>query len=408
MSGRINSQPIGVKTIYEPLDAAFDITVTGSNSGVGLSQWYISSKVLTPQETDDDKYDPNRKRYPVTLHPVVTAIDTETHAAVSPVIQGVSWTEITGSGTRTLITNTSDTSSADYVVLTDGSLKVKKNIPYNEQVSIECVVTWTDPRNGEWHKDSKSLNLKTNLAATEVWDVHIVESSQKWNPLSGMSSTFTVTAKAMLGGTDMSDDSDVTFVWKYIHNNTEVAVDDSEDPCLAYVSGQGTKTITIDAEYETEKLTLVCYIGTGNPVTVMTNIRAYANIVWSIPRSEGMAFSPNGDTARQTIPTMTFQTMVQSGGAQVAENILRSRTRTHWTAKRDSNGATRMDLGWGFEATMKRSDLLASDGSRMVVTPEIHVLSPYKVITQNFSGTDKVLYYMDGSTQRFIISKVID
>ena len=413
MSGRINSQPLGVKTLFDALDITVDINVTGNNSGVGLSQWYYQNKELAPGETDADRYSPNRYGTggePITLHPVIKAVDPATRSAVTPAIQTVTWTEIASNGTRTPITNTTDGATALYVVKPDGSLLVKKNVPYNAQVSIECVILWTDPRNSEPHNDTKVVNLKTNLEADETWRIEIEKPSQRWNPLSGSSSTFTVKARALNGKTDKS--SDVTFIWKYMHNLgtasspnwVEKKVEDSDYPCLAYVSGQGTNTITVNAEYETETLTLVCHIGTGSPVTEVANVKAYASVIWSLPQAEGNTYSPNGDTARSTIPTMTFKTMVQAGGTNVSEAILRSRTRTHWKAKRDSAGASAQDWGWGFEVTRKNTELIASDKSRIVITPEIYILSPYKLITQD----SKVLYYDDNGTRKYIVEKVID
>lgn len=410
MSGRINSQPLGVKTLFDALDVTVDINVTGNNSGVGLSQWYYANKAVS---SDDDKYSPNRKRTPITLHPVIKAVDPEKRTQVTPSIQSITWTEVAANGTRTNVGvwNTGQiTAATNYAVNSDGSLVVMKNVPYNAQVSIECVIRWMDPRSNDFHTDSITVNLKTNLAADDTWSVAIKERTQKWNPLSGMSSVFNVSAKAYLG--DVERTSDVTFIWKYMHNLgtaanpnwVEKAVDDTDFPCLAYVSGQGTSTISINAEYETEKLTLVCHIGTGSPVTEVANVFAYANVVWSLPQAEGSAYSPNGDTARTTIPTMTFQTMVQAGGDKVSESILKGRTCTHWRAKRDSVSATTKDLGWGYEVTMNNSDLIAADGSRIVITPEIYVLSPYKLMTQD----NKVLYYDDNGTRKYIIAKVID
>lgn len=458
MAGRINSVPLGVKTVYDSLNVAFDIVVTGNNSGIGTAQWYNASKVLAPGETDNDRYTPNRQGdAPITLHPTVTAIDPETRRQITPMTPTTTWTEITERGERTTLT-----SNSNYVKNSDGSLVVKKNVPYNDMVSLECVYKWYDPRNGDEHTDSATIELKTSLAADEVWKVTIESRSQKWNPLSGMSSLFTVTAKAMEGNTDRSNE--VTFKWKYLHNlgtdanpnRVEKDVDDADYPCLAYRNatqasgeGQGHATITLDMEFESEALLLVCYIYQGNPLTLIANSQEYASIAWELPRSEGMAICKNGDTARQTVPTMTFQTMVQAGGDQVSEAILRSRTRTHWFSKRDKAlndvQPVKVDRGWGYEMTMKNSDLLTSDSARVVVTPEIYILSPYKQMTfyarvSSPSGNPKTsgwleftngnyvktndtsvqsgkAYYVDekkrihqvvGGTDKYIVGKVMD
>jgi hypothetical protein len=429
MERRINSQPLGVQTLFDAPDVAVSITVTGNNSGLGLSQWYHANKVLAQGETDADRYSPNRYGTggePITLHPTVKAIDPETGNPITPLFQTIAWTEIAADGTRTPITNTTDSGTALYVVKSDGSLLVKKNVPYNNQVSIECQMLWTDPRTGDPHRDTKVVNLKTNLAADEVWRVSITEKTQRWNPLSGMSPLFTVSAKAYLGETDRSDD--VTFVWNYMHNLgtaanpnwVEKAVDDADFPCLAYFAaaqtvtvdgvavqkGQGTDTIVLNADYESDKLQLVCRIMQGN--TLIANAQDYAHIVWSLPYAEGNAISINGDTARQTVPVMTFKVLVQAGGSQVADDILAARTRTHWRMKRDNNNASTIDKGWGMEMSARNGEMMAADGSRIVVTPEISLLSPHRILTQVIGGTKKYLYYMDNGVKKYIVQKTTD
>lgn len=398
MSIKIQSSPLGVATLYDALSAAFELVPQGSSNGYGYRQWYYATT---------DTYVPDRETTPTTITFSLSAIDPETRTAVTPVIQSVTWYEINASGTETTIgTVTSDTvQTTNYTINTDGSLVVRKNVPYNASVSLRCKVIWSDPRNGDLHEDEQVATLSTSLAAEEVYSIVLDQTTQHYNPLSGESSQYVINARAMLGETEVT--SRVKFFWYWVDGTNEVLMENgtapsgATNPCMAYVSGQYTSQLTVDADMETDSLIVICRLASNTTATAPDDrCRAQTIVRWKMPRVDGYTYSLNGDVARETISDMEFAVKFRKGESDIDEDIINARTAVSWRMKRD-NSSTSTALGFARTAKVGSSSLIASDNSRMVVTPDTYVLGPNKCVTH--SG--KVVTYTSGGTEYYVVGR---
>jgi len=177
MGRRLNvSTPTVINTELVPLDESFYLDVDGQ-----MEQWYYDNT---------EQYAPNRKVTPLLLVPVISAFDKDTSTSYTPAFYTTQWfanewNEAQGKYVETEITNQIDSGSADYVIQ-GNNLLVKKNVSYSHAVSIRCVATYIDPRDGGLtYTVEDNINLTTNRTADVVFpEVDIISpSGRSYNPL---------------------------------------------------------------------------------------------------------------------------------------------------------------------------------------------------------------------------------
>ena len=177
MGRRLNvSTPTVINTELVPLDESFYLDVDGQ-----MEQWYYDNT---------EQYAPNRKVTPLLLVPFISVFDKDTSTSYTPAFNTTQWfanewNEAQGKYVETEITNRVDSGSADYVIQ-GNNLLVKKNVSYSHAVSIRCVATYIDPRDGGLtYTVEDNINLTTNRTADVGFpEVDIISpSGRAYNPL---------------------------------------------------------------------------------------------------------------------------------------------------------------------------------------------------------------------------------
>lgn len=376
---RIKSPGMDVPTLYTALATQFKLETSG---GETLQNYYGNGQ----------GWKPNRTLTPLVVTPVLTAVDPDSQEQFTPVFQNVTWTELLTKETygqnevpsRT-IGDTAGSLLADYTVAADGTLTVRRNVRYDESVSLRCDIIYTDPRTGRNYTETQTLPLACSLESDEVYGVSIAQPTRRWNPLSGSSSRFTFVASATLGSTDAT--SSVKFFWYYVINNQEVLVDDTSNPCAAYVSGQGTSTLVVDADYESDALTFVVRIAPSLSAAAPTEpCRDHCSVIWDLPEIKEIYSTPKGRVARTSMDEMAFSVRYHAENEDISDAVSRERIIKRWFLRR-RNGTTgntdETTVIYNETATVKASSLLTSDGSHAFVGAEGFILGPLKVVKHN-------------------------
>jgi len=370
-----------VPTIYTALATQFRL----ETSGGGTLQTYYGN---------GQGWKPNRTLTPLVVKPVLIAVDPDTQELLTPVFQNVTWEEVftednsDPEDTATIywtIGSTTGSLRSEYTVASDGTLTVRRNVEPEESVSLRCTVIWTDPRTGTNYTETKTLPLACSLESDEVYGVSIAQPTRRWNPLSGTSSRFTFVAAATLGPTDVT--SSVKFFWYYVTNGQEVLVDDAGNPCAAYVSGQGTSTLVVDADYEGDALAFVVRIAPSlSAISPTEPCRDHCSVAWDLPEIEEIYATPKGRVARPSTDELTFAVRYQAENQDISDAVSRQRIVKRWFMRRRNSTTGNTDestLIYNETATVKASALMTNGDVHAFVGAEGFILGPLKVVKHN-------------------------
>ena len=367
MGRKINvSQPVVVNTELKPLDIAFNLEPSGA-----LEQWYYDNT---------GAWSPNRKVTPLIITPSISAMDTETNTSYQPTFYAIQWfvNEYKTNGwVESQITNTTDSEIADYVIV-GNNLKVKKNVSYDRAVQIRCAATYIDPRDqGKIGYVEKMLTLNCSKDANvEIPSIDVLcESSMPYNPLVRETSIFSMEAIAYKGALNITNN--VVFKWFGVNaNNQEVDIEDMD----YYVSGQGTKTLTVDAVFS-EEIKIVLRAKESASATEFYPAKVYRSIIWRIPDIDTHVVSNNGQAYRGSIPTMEFSTIINLRGKVLSEEDKKRSMRFNWKT-RQSRSSVEVDHGWGLTCTLNNTSLQSTNGS-VLVYPDVYILGAAEPVTHN-------------------------
>ena len=388
MTKRIKSTPLNVQTLYSPLSDMITLEILGN---VGIRQWYYAG---------DDSYSPDYSLTPLQVRPVVMVYDSDTGTSYKPTYTSVVWKVIEHDGSA--VSYVSEDPSADYSVENDGygTLTVRKNYQANPPV-LECTVVYQDSRSGEANTITATLQLFATTTSDSGYSLKIQQNRRWWNPLSNEGSPInTFTATVYNGMNVMS--TGIKYFWYYLHNGQEVLVNHASDPCLAYVSGQGTASLTVNMDYEAEDVEYLLRIavdwtdasGNTHPASEATapNIQAVARAVtrWRLALIKGRVYSINGDTTRDSIMRHGFGIIYQQQGEDLDENRAKEFICNDWVlqqvVRNASTGAlttTRTAIGSGPAMEVMERDLANNNKHQNAVLCEGHLKSPYKVVVQD-------------------------
>ena len=384
MGKRLNiSTPTVINTELIPLDESFYIEASGQ-----LEQWYYDNT---------SQYAPNRKTIPLVLTPKLSAFDSDTRQTLIPEFYTVRWFENAYNSTtnryvETEITNITDGSNVDYVKV-ENTLLVKKNVSYARAVIIRCEVTYIDPRDsGITYTTGASVNLSTNRDATVEFptlDI-LAPSAQAYNPLTDLTSQFTLNAKADRGGADVT--ASTYFVWYAVKNNAEVLA----NTMPWYVSGQNTASLVVDAMYG-EDIRIVLRAKQNAQAATLYPSRVSRNIHWRIPDVDTHVKSNNGSAVRSNTKEMAFETICNVRHSVLTDEVKAEHLQFNWKARKN-NTSTETDMGWGQKKTIAASALRNTIGSSSslastLVFPYVYLLGAYEEVTE-----DGVVVTEDGNT----------
>jgi len=383
--------PMVVDTSYAPLDTSFYIKSAGDQV---LEQWYDESSQV---------YNPNRaSTEPLTLVPVLTLYDTDTGEAVTTGSFTVAWKEIkeyngtvTDSGDVTEITDSVVIDGRTYRVYTvnnDGSLIVRRNVPVGWSYRLRCLLTYTDTRTGDTLKFQSDALLITNKTEESAYIIALTtERRVTYRPLlNSVSNGAMAVDNVQFGARLLSGDSEVSgakYFWYWVDSShvNGVLFGDSNNPCAAYVSGQGTGTLTLNPDH-TDGLTVMLMTGSDqNQATPDVPLREYFSLQVVYDEVTGEVVSPNGNRLKSSMNSMSFRELLKVKDRDMPDIIRDEYIRLNWKRKKASL-STVNDEGWGMNVTLSRSKMTSNSGDTMLVYPEIYILGAADYLTDDSPG----------------------
>ena len=374
---KVKSQGLGVSTLYTPLSVSLNLVDIGN---IGVRQYYYRT---------EQSYEPDHEITPLILRPDVSVYDPDSKQTYKPTYSSVTWYVTDKNGTTTAYT--ADNTSADFSVGSNGALTMRKNVPFDNALTLRCSVAYIDSRKGTVETIEESVTVTTDAIAESVYSLRVIGMYNGnvtgnriyWRPLSNVSPIVSFTAKALKGDADVSDSC--KFFWYYRFNGNLISVQDAENPLLAFVSTSSNgSTITLNADCEADGIELCVMMADSLTASTPNQpLKARANVCWETHRIRGRAYSDNGDTARENMSSHTYKVLYRQGGYDIPEEIAQRRIVTEWTLEKinPSTGAkiTR-SLGVGSSITIPESELLDSNYPVNVV-PEGKILGAMIAVT---------------------------
>ena len=364
-------QPVVITTQRTPLAGSLSI----SSNGGALTQVYDA--VLNTYEPVD------RRDTPLVLSPVISITDPDTGQAVP--LSDLTSVEIRWYVGNSLNYITSRTQSDDYHLQTNddtptgsttGNLVVRHNVGPDDSyaVPILCELSCTDNSRVETYKFTSTVLLTTEEKVQDMLFVQLGNPSKvTYNPIEEDASTKVFTAKVYNGGTLMSNDK-FKFFW-YVNDELVSA------STLGYVSGQGTDTLTLDAEFF-DNVIVKARISTDKTLTAPNHpANAECTLVWHWPRLQALPYSMNGHAVRTAADSKRFGAFVQAYGKDISDAKRKRYCRLSFYTQ-PTNGGAKKNQGWGDEVKVDGSDLYQSGGAHTNVGVDLYTLGRLKPVVQ--------------------------
>ena len=153
---------------------------------------------------------------------------------------------------------------------------------------------------------------------------------------------------------------------------------------IEYVTGQGTKTLRIDAD-NTYLSIIRCraayYTGTKPSAPTDDTLMAETAIIYKIPPIRAFVYSPNGSIIRKGMANMTFYVKILTNKEELTEEQINKFFFVKWFKKSSAAGATATEIGHGSSISVTADSLRLSGGLQMSVYPEVYEIGPYTVLT---------------------------
>lgn len=358
-------QPQPVRTSYTPLKASFGIVIDGGGS---KTQFYY---------TNANTYIPNRTITPMKLKSFLNIVDPDkiiSNGDKSSQLT-VTWYENSES---TQITS----ENSNYTLNADGTLLVKKNVSPTAPVQILCRATFIDTRNGNTLVYNDAFTLNSIQKSDDQLSLSINQPSKiTYNPLKD-SQYIDITATLKMGSETVAD-ANVAYWWYKVENGEETLID-SSDLNIEYVSGQGTKTLRIDAD-NTYLSIIRCraayYTGTKPSAPTDDTLMAETAIVYKIPPIKAFVYTPNGNIIRKGMTGMTFFVKILTNKEELTEEQINRFFFVKWFKKSSVAGATVTEIGHDSSVSVPADSLRLTGGLQMSVYPEVYEIGPYTVLT---------------------------
>lgn len=404
MGRRLNiTQPTIIKTELTPLSDMFDVVPSDT-----LEQWYY---------VNTGSYKPNRRDTPLILTPTIQAKDVDSGETFRPSFNLVNWYYFDPSSQATYpsdnlwpgagwvpITAVADGSGVDYYCPVadtnpDRYLVVKRNVPAATASvggqTLCCVATYIDPRDvAVTYMVKKTILLVTNRDAT-IDNIRIdiqAPPSQKYNVFTSPTSIYEFEAVVYDEATNQDVTSSYYIEWYGVLNNSTTEVLIQNLACYAQASqtvmrngvaltkGQGTNIVVVDAMYADE-LSLVCYAKKTSSSDKLP-AKAYASLVWDMPKIDAMAVCSNGDVVNEIVRDMEFGTIINLRGKTLTDEEKAAHLLINWK-RRISTSGTFTDMGWGQQKKVSSNTLKQTVSYSTPVHAEIYLIGPYEEVTDS-------------------------
>ena len=368
--------PVVITTQRTPLDGSLFI----SSNGGSLTQVYDA--LLNTYEPDD------RRETPLVLSPVASITDPDTGQAVP--LSDLSSVEM-----RWYIGNsqnyvTSRTPSDDYHLQTDddtatgnltGNLVVRHNVGPNDEyiVPILCELICTDTSRAETYRFYAQTMLTTEEKVQDQLSIQLGNPSKvTYDPIAEDSSIKVFTAKVYNGGTLMSS-SNFKFFW-YVDDELV-----SDEETLGYVSGQGTDTLTLDAEYFDNVIVKVRIATVTSAAVPNHPVNAECTLIWHWPRMQALPYSMCGEAIRVDTEGKRFGAFVQAYSKDIPDEKRKRYCRLNFFSQ-PTNSSVKTSQGWGDEVEIKGTDLFQSGSAHTNVGVDLYTIGKLKAVVDATTG----------------------
>jgi hypothetical protein len=282
---------------------------------------------------------------------------------------------------------TSRTQSDDYHLQTNddtatgtptGALVIRHNVGPNDDyaVPILCELSCTDNSRAETYKFTATELLTTEEKVQDMLFLQMANASKvTYNPIEDDDSRRTFKAKVYNGGTLMPS-SNFKFFW-YINNELI-----SSANTLGYISGQGTDTLVIDAEYHDNVLIKV-RISTDTTLSAPNHpANAECTLVWHWPRMDALPYSMCGEAVRTAADKKSFGAFVRAYSKDISAAKRARYCRLNFFTQ-PTTGTTKTSQGWGDSVEIKGSDLYRTGGSHVNVGVDLYTVGQLKAVVQD-------------------------
>lgn len=374
--------PVVVATSRTPLSGSLSITGNGGS----LTQVYDAVK--NSWEPED------RTTTPLILEPVISIIDPDTEQQVP--ITNMASVELKWFVNNSSVPVTSRTPSDDYYLETDdgtdtgtptGNLVVRHNVGHsdNQCVPIMCELSFFDSGRSEQYTFNSEVMLTSEDKVQELLAIHLDNPAKvTFNPITSQSTQKTFKAK-VLNGSRVEDSSKFKFFW-YV--GTALA-----DTKICYVSGQGTDTLVLDAEYADNVLITVRIAIDTTAAAPDHPAKAECTLVWNWPRLRVIPFSQSGESIKFSSQTMSFGTIVQAYGKDIPDAKRNRYCKVRWYVQ-PTNSNAKTDKGWGFTKQISGTELFRTSSVNVNVGAVLYSVGAKSTVsgegaTKEIAGTEQ-------------------
>ena len=246
---------------YRLLQTSCNIEVVGSVPDMQVYQ------------ADKAEYTPDYTLTPLVLFPRCNATDPEAVTKIGAVnsrLTNMKWYERIGT-TRTLITSTNTGYSITESGDSKGQITMKKNVTVLKPVTLEFYAEYADTRTGQLFTFQMSRLVRA-VDGTDAIPVLTIDSPSTldWNPVRDITAQ-TITAKLMVGDTDVTATGKCKFFWYRLLSTgaLEAITTGAGDNDWEFVS-LNKNVYKIDRNYIGDDITIVCkatYAASGTPAS---------------------------------------------------------------------------------------------------------------------------------------------
>lgn len=359
------AQPVVTDVTLNPLTESFWLEYGGCGT---TEQWWNALQ---------NAYSPDHLTNPLLIIPRMSVFDPDTEQTYTPTWYRVDWYLQGNSGDFTELI----TSGADFTVRGDWSLLVNKNLTnVQRSLPILCVATYIDPRDSSVIGTvSRQIELVLQEDASNLTPTIGIDGAKiiHFDPLGGVSSQKTLTAKVRLGEADITSTStihwyacDAAHTTPVLINATTSAGGVTVPVFPGYVSGQGGSTLVIDMMYSERMLIIAKPVNTDVSPNVDFVTEDYVTLAWDDSNVDAITKTDNGErvdgvqfadkffdaiiNARRNDKTTEALT-----DAEKQANLL-----LNWK-RRAANGATVVDAGWGLTTIIDGATLRSNQSHQI-------------------------------------------
>ena len=207
--------------------------------------------------------------------------------------------------------------------VTTGRLVVKKNVSYLKPEKVICVVEYTDVSRAETYKLEESVLLTSENKPEDFYTVTLNTPLEvRYHPITDAVSQRTFVASVRIGNTELapSQYNDIKFFWyKKEPGDLSPVLIDTTGLFPAYVSGQGTRTLVLDADYCQQAEIIVRIADDADAAS--PNVSSYDKCIlcWKWPRIDALPYCAAGGSVDAESTEKPFEAIVRYDGQDMPD-----------------------------------------------------------------------------------------